>query len=288
MQTACCKLSDFNSQNSGSGQWCAPNTSCTISNGTHFSIDCRRTETTNSYGTTTPAANSNTIKCSVSGGNVTVSFGFKKTNGQSSGGAVNSGSSSTFSGIQAITSVSVSPHGSHYFSESYSPSLISNYNEYNAEVTVLNNNNESCSYSIASENNCYKFSGPEKCTFKPASQDAFAKIVCNTHSCQMSYGNISSANTAVVIPTITGTAKVFCIGTDSYGVYKKYYGPYDINIGNGWLDASTFCSGNLMSGYWEIMNCKLSNGTQTSYDSPKESCTAEYTMKNDQAERRVD
>ena len=137
---------------------------CSVSSGTHISIDCVRIATTSSYGSTTPAANSNTIKCSVSGGNVTVSFGFKKTNGTNYGGAVNSGSSATFSGIKAITSVSINHHGSYYFSTGYSPSLISDYNEYNAEVTILNDNNISCRYSKY-ENNCYKFAGPQKCSY---------------------------------------------------------------------------------------------------------------------------
>ena len=213
---------------------CTPNTSCSVSSGTHISIDCVRTATTNAYGSTTPAANSNTIKCSVSGGNVTVSFGFKKTNGQSSGGAVNSGSSSTFSGISAITSVSISQHSSDTF-EAYSPTLISNYNEYNAEVDVINSNNEYCYYQ-AYENNKCKFKGPKyDCgTVTPTptpggntcngSDKGWVTWDCNANGC-------------------TYTAHPSCnypdIGTASYGYFSAACGIVGQGISNSFSGGPT-------------------------------------------------
>ncbi|MBP3847644.1 hypothetical protein J6I39_07850, partial [bacterium] len=160
----------------------------------------------------------------------------------------------------------------------YSPSLISDYNEYNAEVTILNDNNISCRYSKY-ENNCYKFAGPKKCSFTPATQDAFARIVCNPHECKMEYGNVSSSNAANIIPNISGSATIYCEGSDIYGLYHLY-GPKSVNIGYSGVNASLFCSSALYSGQWKILNCKLSNGVSQSNSSPQESCRAEYKMKN--------
>ncbi|MBP3847309.1 hypothetical protein J6I39_06130, partial [bacterium] len=152
----------------------------------------------------------------------------------------------------------------------YSPSLISDYNEYNAEVTILNDNNISCRYSKY-ENNCYKFAGPKKCSYSSSCTQARVSFTCNSAGCIHSYC------TTQAFPNLNqlGNATYWCSGPNGtvYGGSVSNQTGFSINV----CANKAGCRNDGTPCVLKYTSCGVTGtNAQVTYSSPQSSCSAVY------------